>query len=206
MTASLPPGLRQSMAFSHRFPARHPAHRLPQWIALQAALRRMLLFAQCFRGHGALDHTDKLQRSQSACLRVSRSIAAAISGVALSPYSKQNAADLLAAPAVYHIIRGQLLLPVHAHIRRRILHIGKNRARHGPAAERKRRGRNRMPSAPASPCPSSTPCRYRGSRLTGVTRCHTSLRRSFAFSSKPSSLSATDQTAGIMQTLRNVSE
>ena len=30
-----------------------------------------------------------------------------------------------AAPAVHHIIRSQLLLPVHAHIERRILHVGK---------------------------------------------------------------------------------
>ena len=93
---------------------------------LKAALRRMLLFAQCFRGHSALDHTDKLQRGLNRLV-----CAFALDRrcdqrcVALLAVLKQNAADLLAAPAVYHIIRGQLLLPVHAHIERRILHIGK---------------------------------------------------------------------------------
>ena len=45
--------------------------------------------------------------------------------VALFAVFKQDAAELLAAPAVDHLVSGQLLRAVHAHIERRVLHVGK---------------------------------------------------------------------------------
>ena len=86
----------------------------------------MLFFALCLARHRALDDIDQLERGLDRFL-----FALALDRrsdqrrIALFAVFKQDAADLLPAPAVDHVVRGQLLRPVHAHVERRVLHVGK---------------------------------------------------------------------------------
>ena len=92
---------------------------------LKAALGRMLLFAQRLGRHGAADDVHQLQRGLDRLFS-----ALTLDGgcdqrsIALLAVFEQNVPDVLPAPRIDHIPRGERLLTVHAHIERRVLHIG----------------------------------------------------------------------------------
>ena len=86
----------------------------------------MLLFAQRRAGHGAFDDIDKFQRRFHGLLlpradNVSRNAV----GVALLAVVAQDAHELPLRPCVHNRPRRHRCALIHAHVERRVRHIGK---------------------------------------------------------------------------------
>ena len=82
----------------------------------------MLLFAQRLVRHGAADHVDKLDR---VVLPHAVDGRGDLRGVALLAVFKQDLLQLGARPVVHHVVGRKGLAAVHAHIERRVGHVGK---------------------------------------------------------------------------------
>ena len=119
-------GIQQRNGFFH-----HRFHR-PQLVVdgdadgLKAALGRVLLLPQSGSGHGAFDHVYQLQRRLDG-----RLLPAAADGCG-DPGRKellaviiQNTLEFLVRPCVHDLTGVPDVLAVHAHIQRRVRHIGK---------------------------------------------------------------------------------
>ena len=93
---------------------------------LEAALGRVLLFPQGLGRHGAADEIHQLQGRFDGLFRPFSFYGGRDQrGISFFSVFKQNPAQLLPGPGIDHVIGRQPVVPVHAHIQRRIGHIGK---------------------------------------------------------------------------------
>ena len=93
---------------------------------LEAALGRVLLLPQGGGRHGALDNLHQFQGGGNGLLGpVFRYGPGDAAGIALFAIVPQDAVQPLLRPGVHHLIGGEAVPRIHAHIQGRVPHIGK---------------------------------------------------------------------------------
>ena len=109
----------------------HLAHRAQFVIdgnadGLEAALGRMLLFPQSGCRHRATDHIYQLQRGFNGfCFPHAADVCRDLGSISFFAVIKQNTAQFFIRPVVDHLAGSQRIGVIHAHIQRRIHHVGK---------------------------------------------------------------------------------
>ena len=93
---------------------------------LEAALGRMLLFPEGAGRHGRADDIDELERRFDGTVGPHALDGGGdLRGVALLAVFVEDGFEFFARPVVDDLIGGQRLLAVHAHVERRVGHVGK---------------------------------------------------------------------------------